>query len=90
MHEPLPHGRAGSGPPILEVEQPHGAEHIAEAAAQKARDAGVEATPHAPRGEVADVLAGAATKLRSDLWSSDLADMAHSREPSWGAFRMRS
>ena len=67
VHEPLPHGRAGSGPPMLEVEQPHGAEHIAEAAAQKARDAGVEATPHAPRGEVADVLAGAATKLGADL-----------------------
>ena len=67
VQEPLPHGRAGSGPPMLEVEQPHGAEHIAEAAAQKARDAGVEATPHAPRGEVADVLAGAATKLGADL-----------------------
>jgi nucleotide-binding universal stress UspA family protein len=52
---------------MLEVEQPHGAEHIAEAAAQKARDAGVGATPHAPRGEVADVLGGAATKLGVDL-----------------------
>jgi len=67
VHEPLPHGRAGSGPPMLEVEQPHGAEHIAEAAAQKARDAGVEATAHAPRGDVPDELAGAATRLGADL-----------------------
>lgn len=66
VHQPLPHGRAGSGPPILEVEQPHGAEHIAEAAAEHARAAGVAATPDAPRGDVVDVLADTATTLGAD------------------------
>jgi nucleotide-binding universal stress UspA family protein len=67
VQQPLPHGRAGSGPPILEVEQPHGAEHIAEAAAEQARAAGVTATPHSPRGDVVDVLADAASTLGADL-----------------------
>lgn len=67
VQQPLPHGRAGSGPPILEVEQPHGAEHIAEAATDRARAAGITATPHAPRGDVVDVLADAATSLDADL-----------------------
>jgi nucleotide-binding universal stress UspA family protein len=60
-------GRGGAGPPILEVEELHGAEHIADAAAQVARDAGVEATPHAAQGDVVDCVASAATQLGADL-----------------------
>jgi nucleotide-binding universal stress UspA family protein len=60
-------GRAGAGAPILEVEELHGPEHIAEAAAQRARDAGVAATAHATHGDVVDCIAGAATTLGADL-----------------------
>lgn len=60
-------GRAGSGGPILEVEELHGPEHIAEAAAQHARDAGVTATPHTTHGDVAECIADAATSLGVDL-----------------------
>ncbi len=60
-------GRAGSGAPILEVEEIHGPEHIADAAAQVARAAGLEATPHATHGDVVDSIASAATTLGADL-----------------------
>lgn len=60
-------GRGGAGPAILEVEEPHGPEHIADAAAQVARLAGVEATPHAAHGDVVDSIAGTATALGADL-----------------------
>jgi nucleotide-binding universal stress UspA family protein len=60
-------GRGGAGAPILEVEQFHGPEHIAEAAAQQARDAGVIATPHAAHGDVVDCIANAAVTLNADL-----------------------
>ena len=60
-------GRAGAGEPILEVEELHGPEHIADAAAQVARAAGVEATPHAAHGDVVDCIASAATTVGADL-----------------------
>ena len=60
-------GRGGAGAPILEVEEFRGPEHIAESAAQQAREAGVTATPHAAHGDVVDSIATAATTLRADL-----------------------
>ena len=60
-------GRAGAGPAILEVEELHGPEHIADAAAEVARSAGVEATAHTAHGDVADSIAATATTLRADL-----------------------
>ena len=60
-------GRGGSGAPILEVEEAHGAEHIADVAAQRARDAGVESTPHAAHGDIVDCIVAAATTLGADL-----------------------
>jgi len=60
-------GRGGAGAPILEVEEFHGPEHIAEAAAQQARDAGVTATPHTAHGDVVDCIANAAVTLNADL-----------------------
>jgi nucleotide-binding universal stress UspA family protein len=60
-------GRAGAAGPMLEVEDIHGPEQIAEAAAQHARDAGVTATPHTAHGDVADCIADAATSLGVDL-----------------------
>ena len=60
-------GRGGAGAPILEVEEFHGPEHIADAAVQVARDAGVGATPHVAHGDVVDCIADAATTLGADL-----------------------
>lgn len=60
-------GRGGTGAPILEVEEIHGPEHIANAAAEHAREAGVDVTPHAAHGDVVDCIADAATKLGADL-----------------------
>ena len=67
VHPPRPAGRAGAGPPILEVEEPLGPQHIADAAAQHARDAGLTATPHVAGGDVADSIAAAAKTLNADL-----------------------
>ena len=60
-------GRAGSGPATLEVEERDGPEHIAEAAAVRAREAGVAATPHHARGDVVSSIAEAASSLGADL-----------------------
>jgi nucleotide-binding universal stress UspA family protein len=60
-------GRGGAGPAILEVEELHGPEHIADAAAQHAREAGVVAVPHAAHGDVVTCIAEAATALGADL-----------------------
>ena len=60
-------GRAGAGPAILEVEELHGPEHIADAAVEVARSAGVEATPHTVHGDVVDSIAATATTLGADL-----------------------
>jgi nucleotide-binding universal stress UspA family protein len=60
-------GRGGAGPAMLEVEELDGPEHIAEAAALLAREAGVVAMPHAARGDVVTCIADAATKLGAEL-----------------------
>jgi nucleotide-binding universal stress UspA family protein len=60
-------GKAGAGAPILEVEEFDGPDHIASAAAEQAREAGVTATPHAAHGDVVDCIATAATTLGADL-----------------------
>jgi nucleotide-binding universal stress UspA family protein len=62
-----PAGRAGAGPAILEVEELDGPEHIAEAAALRAREVGVAATPHSGHGDVVNVISDAATSLHADL-----------------------
>jgi nucleotide-binding universal stress UspA family protein len=67
VHPLRPAGRAGAGPAITEVEQPEGPQHIADAAARRAREAGIEATPHAGQGDVVDVIVDAASKLGADL-----------------------
>ena len=60
-------GRGGAGPAILEVEETDGAEHIAEAAAQRAHEAGVDAASHVAHGDVVQSIAEAATKLDAEL-----------------------
>ena len=67
VRQPRPVGRAGSGPAILETEEAHGAEHIAERAAEHAREAGIDATPHTGHGDVVDVIAESAGSLGADL-----------------------
>jgi nucleotide-binding universal stress UspA family protein len=60
-------GRGGAGAPMLEVEKFEGPEHIAEAATEQAREAGVTATPHAAHGEVVDCITTAVVTLNADL-----------------------
>jgi nucleotide-binding universal stress UspA family protein len=60
-------GRGGAGPAIIEVEELDGPEHIADAAAARAREAGITATPHAAHGDVVNSIASAATSLGADL-----------------------
>jgi nucleotide-binding universal stress UspA family protein len=60
-------GRGGTGPAILEVEELDGPEHIADAAAAHAREAGVVATPHAGHGDVVTCISEAATSLGAEL-----------------------
>jgi nucleotide-binding universal stress UspA family protein len=60
-------GRAGAGPAVLEVEEHDGPQHIAEAAAVRAREAGIEATPHHAHGDVVSCIAETATSLDADL-----------------------
>ena len=67
VHVMRPVGRGGGGPAITEVEEIHGAEQIAEAAALRAREAGVEATAHDTQGDVVIAIADAATALGADL-----------------------
>ena len=50
-------GGKGLSPPISEVEQPHGAEHLAEAAAATANAAGVDTKPYSATGEPAKEMA---------------------------------
>ena len=52
---------------MIEVEELHGPEHIAHAAAQRAREAGLDATPHGAHGDVVTCIADAATALGADL-----------------------
>ena len=67
VRPPVPAGRAGAGPAMIEVEEPTGAEHVAEAAAARAREAGVDATAHTAHGDVVDSIADAATMFGADL-----------------------
>ena len=53
--------------PVLEVEHFEGPQHIANAAAEHAREAGVEAIPHAAHGDVVTCIADAAVTLKADL-----------------------
>jgi nucleotide-binding universal stress UspA family protein len=62
-----PAGRAGAGPPMLEVEEQGGAEHIAEAAATSAAAAGVDATAHTAHGDVVDCICDASSTLDAEL-----------------------
>jgi nucleotide-binding universal stress UspA family protein len=67
VRPPLPVGHTGPSPAVLEVDEEHGAERIAAAAAERAREAGVHATPHVARGPVVDNIVSAVHELGSDL-----------------------
>ena len=68
VRPPRAAGRAGAGPAILEVEEHDGPEHIAEAAAARAREAGVDATSASSRTATSSTaIAEAATSLGADL-----------------------
>ncbi len=67
VRPPLPVGHTGPSPAVLEVDEEHGAERIAAAAAERAREAGVEATPHTARGPVVDNIVSAVHELGVDL-----------------------
>jgi len=60
-------GGKGISPPISEVEQPHGAEHLATTAAERARAAGVETKPYVVTGEPAKEITRLAEELAADL-----------------------
>ena len=60
-------GGKGLSPAISTVEEPHGAEHLAAAAAETARANGVNATAHALSGEPAKEIARFAQEKGADL-----------------------
>jgi len=60
-------GRAGPGAPMLEVEELEGPEHIVEAAAARARDAGVDASPRSAHGDIVACISDAAVTLGAEL-----------------------
>jgi nucleotide-binding universal stress UspA family protein len=60
-------GGKGMAPPVTEVEEQHGAEHIAAAAAETIRAAGLEATAYALTGDPATEIARCAKELGADL-----------------------
>jgi nucleotide-binding universal stress UspA family protein len=60
-------GRAGASPPILEVEEPGGAEHIAAAAADEAVAVGVPARSHVAHGDPAEMIVTAGDALGAEL-----------------------
>lgn len=67
VHIPPPGGKVPS-PPIKEIEQPEGAEHVAEAAAEKARAAGVDAKAYVAHAlDPAPEIARIAEELGADL-----------------------
>jgi nucleotide-binding universal stress UspA family protein len=63
---PLPSGK-GISLPVTEVEEPHGAEHIAATAAEVARAAGLKVDTYTPHGDPATEIALVADKLGADL-----------------------
>lgn len=66
VHTLIPGGK-GLAPPITEVEQPHGAEHLAEAARATAAAAGVDAKPYVATGDPAKEIVRLAAELGADL-----------------------
>lgn len=66
VHTPTPGGK-GLAPPISTVEQHHGAEHLAEAAAAVAHAAGIEAKPYAAVGEPAREIVRLADDIGAEL-----------------------
>ena len=61
-----PAGRGGARPAILEVEMRDGPRHIVEAAVQRAREAGVPATPHVGYGDIVACIVDTANALGAD------------------------
>ena len=61
------HGRGGPAVPVTQIEEVHGAELIAEAAAAEARAAGLQAQAHVAHGDEATQIANAAEELDVDL-----------------------
>jgi nucleotide-binding universal stress UspA family protein len=66
VHTMVPGGK-GLAPPILEVEQPHGSEHLAEAAAATANTAGVDTKPYVATGDPAKEIVRLADDLGANL-----------------------
>jgi nucleotide-binding universal stress UspA family protein len=60
-------GGKGISPPIAEVEQPGGAEHLAQAAARTASAAGIEAKPYVVSGDPAHEITRLADELAADM-----------------------
>ena len=73
-------GHAGASPPMTEIEEIHGSEHVADAAVQRARAAGVDAAPHVDHGPVAErIVAG---RHRSSMPICSIVGIArHGRAP---------
>jgi nucleotide-binding universal stress UspA family protein len=66
VHTPIPGGK-GLAPPISEVEQPHGSEHLAEAAAATANAAGIDTKPYVATGDPAKEIVRLADELGANL-----------------------
>ncbi len=60
-------GGKGLSPPITEVEQPHGAEHLAEAATATARAAGIDTRAYVATGDPAKEIIQIAEEVGADL-----------------------
>jgi len=60
-------GGKGLSPPITEVEQRHGAEHLAEAATATARAAGIDARAYVATGDPAKEIIHIAEEVGADL-----------------------
>ena len=67
VRPPVVAGRAGAGPPMFEVEEPGGAEHIAAVAAGRATAAGVDVAAHSAHGDVVDSICEASSTVGADL-----------------------
>jgi nucleotide-binding universal stress UspA family protein len=66
--KPLPVlSKGGVGAPILEVEEPGGARHVAQVAAESAAASGVHARAHLEHGDPAQMIAAAGESLNADL-----------------------
>jgi nucleotide-binding universal stress UspA family protein len=67
VHVPVPAGGKGIAPPVTEVEQPHGAEHLAQAAAATANAAGIDTKPYVATGDAAKEIVRLAKDLDANL-----------------------